>query len=67
MAQDGICRVASKDDRAHFLRLWGAFLEEGAEQGSRLKANDKNLGLSRQYFDAYTTGQLRGVAALWCP
>lgn len=67
MTQNGTYRHASKDDRDDFLRLWLAFLEEGVAQGSHLMADDHNLGIFMQYFDAYVSGQLRGVATLWYP
>jgi GNAT superfamily N-acetyltransferase len=61
----GEYRLAQKEDRPDFLRLWMEFLEEGAAQGSHLLADDHNLGLFRQYFDAYVSGERRGVAAFW--
>lgn len=63
----GHCRFSTPHDRSQFVALWRAFLTEMRELGSSRLADEHNLYLSWEYFDAYTTGRLDGVVVLWSP
>ena len=60
-------RLATLDDRPHFLRLWALLLEEQHKGGSQVLPTTNNLYLCLEAFENYTTGRENGVAIFWWP
>ena len=61
------CRLATKEDRPEFVRMWASYLEENRSDGSLIHADEHNLKVYRDYFDAYATGMLRGICLFFEP
>lgn len=59
-----IVRHATLDDRRDFKHLWRMLLEEGAEQGSEIAADEHNLDIYVGIFERYIQGLVRGVVIL---
>ena len=67
MSDEGHYSIATAGQRQDFVNLWGEFLREARKGGSSLHADDYNLKVFRDYFDAYATGELRGLTIFWRP
>lgn len=60
-------RVATREDRPEFLRLWRGLLESERAGGSPYHASEHNLQKFREVFEAYCSGSLNGFTLLWTP
>ena len=61
-------KPATLANRGHFLYLWKRYMEESAEQGSHVLANDSNLREFLYIFESYCAGSMFGVVEMaWGP
>jgi len=67
MTTPGTFRLATPQDRPHFMRLFQGYLTAERKGGSHTWDSLWNLNLYRRLFDSYTTGSLFGWTILWTP
>ncbi len=60
-------RLATIDDRSHFLRLWAQHMTEQEKEGSHVTANLANLYRCLDLFEGYAMGSLFGMTVLCQP
>ena len=60
-------RLATLDDRPHFLRLWASLLEEQHKGGAQVLPTRNNLYLCLEAFENYATGREKGLSMFWWP
>ena len=60
-------RLATLEDRPHFLRLWSQYLQDQEKAGSRVLGNLNNLYQFLSYFEGYATGSQLGGTLLCQP
>ena len=60
-------KLATLQDRPHFIHLWQAFLTDQRKQGSHVHDSLHNVYLELGIWESYVTGQTSGGCLFWYP